>query len=358
MNIGDKFGCLTLLDLGESYKRNDEYHSIECDRSQEMTPLHNIHYKCKCKCGKIQYYTEETLKSNPRYCYYPIYISSKHTYSTKSSNATYKKKQKYDHLENVMLCYEKEDCAPSEIYCNMYNKYKTKQLDKNRQRISEIPREYALNYALDFSGMQYESLKIVECVDNIESEPKSYYTYGHKKHYHPIIVYKVYRCKCILCGKEQNITCDKFKISKSSMYSSYSSAVYCDCHKISSFQWKVCKLLFESGIRYTVEYAFGDLYGIGRRNLLRFDFAVFDEHEMLKVLIECQGEQHYRSIADFGGEYAYFQQIKNDKLKRNYCKNHNIELIEISYKDSKIEKIIEILNNNGIFINTNQLLLQ
>ena len=40
------------------------------------------YYKCKCKkCGKIRYYTFETLQTNPPYCLRPMYCSSSNTYS-------------------------------------------------------------------------------------------------------------------------------------------------------------------------------------------------------------------------------------------------------------------------------------
>lgn len=43
------------------------------------------HYKCRCrKCGKIRYYSEETLRTEPKFCYKPLYCSSKFTYSTRA----------------------------------------------------------------------------------------------------------------------------------------------------------------------------------------------------------------------------------------------------------------------------------
>ena len=39
---------------------------------------------------------------------------------------------------------------------------------------------------------------------------------------------------------------------------------------------------------------------------------------------------------------------ENDELKKEYVKKHNIELIEISYKDKKIEKVEAILRKHKI----------
>lgn len=35
----------------------------------------------------------------------------------------------------------------------------------------------------------------------------------------------------------------------------------------------------------------------------------------------------------FGGENRYKSQIKNDNIKKEYCKNNNILFIEIPYND-------------------------
>ena len=65
-------------------------------------------------------------------------------------------------------------------------------------------------------------------------------------------------------------------------------------------------------------------------------------------LIECQGEQHYKPVDEFGGRNQFESQIKNDELKREYAQKHHIELVEISYKDKKFERVSEILQSHGI----------
>ena len=60
-------------------------------------------YKCRCrKCGKIRYYSEETLQTKPKVCYKPVYCSSRFTYSTKASNSNYNKRKNE--------CREREVC--------------------------------------------------------------------------------------------------------------------------------------------------------------------------------------------------------------------------------------------------------
>lgn len=80
------------------------------------------HYKCKCKkCGKIRFYSADTLKTEPKVCYKPIYCSSQHTYSIKAQNATYRKRKQYESNESVCLVYSRGDVIPSEEYCEKWN---------------------------------------------------------------------------------------------------------------------------------------------------------------------------------------------------------------------------------------------
>lgn len=81
---------------------------------------------------------------------------------------------------------------------------------------------------------------------------------------------------------------------------------------------------------------------------LKFDFAVFNDDGSIKCLIECQGEQHYQPVDEFGGNNQYKNQIKNDTLKKEYVQEHDIPLIEISYKQKKYDKIVAILRKNNI----------
>ena len=376
IRINEKYGCLTVLDLGEEYSQTEAYKNLMTEKLLYEEQLKNnqldffkrldlerllsetnqqleTHYKCRCKCGKEHYYNKKTIERKPSYCFYPISISTRYTYSTKAKNATYRKEQEYKDIECVTLL-DKSECIPSETFCSYYNSHRIKQLEKVEQQIAKIQRVRAKNYRTDFVGRQYESLYIEECCnEHLESEPSCYFTYDHHKHWDNITVYKQYKCKCVLCGKEHLFTCDQFGIyppSKNGVhaYDGYWSKAYCDCHKISSFQWIVNKILFENNIRYQVEYSFPDLYGCFHRRKLRFDFAILNEDRSVKCLIECQGEQHYKTVDEFGDKRDFDIQITNDELKRKYAKQHAIPLIEIPYKHKKIEKIEEILKDNEI----------
>ncbi len=65
-------------------------------------------------------------------------------------------------------------------------------------------------------------------------------------------------------------------------------------------------------------------------------------------MIECQGEQHYKPVDEFGGEVQFEMQKKNDELKRKYAAEHGLTLLEIPYKSKKFEKVEEFLRVNNV----------
>lgn len=126
----------------------------------------------------------------------------------------------------------------------------------------------------------------------------------------------------------------------------YYSKAYCDCHKISSFQWRTIKIFEENNIKYKVEISFPDLKGSS--NLLRYDFAIYNPNGSIKCLVECQGIQHYEPVKEFGGDIQFEHQVENDKSKLVYANIHNITLVEIPYTCNTYEKEIEFLKQHAV----------
>lgn len=85
------------------------------------------------------------------------------------------------------------------------------------------------------------------------------------------------------------------------------------------------------------------------KNKLPFDFAVFDKNNELLCLIEYQGEQHYYSRPFFGGDEGFEYQKLRDNIKRQYCEDNNIPLIEIPYwVVSPSKRLMQELKKLGI----------
>lgn len=91
---------------------------------------------------------------------------------------------------------------------------------------------------------------------------------------------------------------------------------------------KISHYLLENNIYFVTHKTFDDLRGI-RGGKLSYDFYLPE----FNLLIEYQGEQHERPIEFFGGEDQFKIQQEHDFQKREYAKNHNIDLLEIWYYD-------------------------
>jgi Zn ribbon nucleic-acid-binding protein len=91
------------------------------------------------------------------------------------------------------------------------------------------------------------------------------------------------------------------------------------------------KILLNNNIPFKQQHYFKDLK---HKSYLTFDFFIEEKN----LAIEYDGEFHYLPI--YGKERLNSQKMK-DKLKDNYCKNKNINLVRIPYWDfDKLEKII------------------
>ena len=69
------------------------------------------------------------------------------------------------------------------------------------------------------------------------------------------------------------------------------------------------------------------------------DFYV--KHNNQEYFIEYNGIQHYIPVEQFGGELIFNKQKERDSNLRDYCKNNDIKLLEISYEEKDVENIIK-----------------
>lgn len=90
----------------------------------------------------------------------------------------------------------------------------------------------------------------------------------------------------------------------------------------------VNNLLFEMGLNYQTQFWFKDLKD---KKYLYFDFAILNEDNSLNCLIEYQGIQHFDANSIHGAWKNL--PFEHDRMKREYCKLHNIKLLEIPYYD-------------------------
>ena len=118
-------------------------------------------------------------------------------------------------------------------------------------------------------------------------------------------------------------------------------------HQLSRWCMAVEQFLNANHISYKKEVKFSDC-----KDKLPLPF----DYQIDAGLIEVDGEQHENlNNYHFCGSYeenveSFYKQKYHDKLKDNYCKQHNIKLLRISYKDvldnSYKQKILKFVNSN------------
>lgn len=107
---------------------------------------------------------------------------------------------------------------------------------------------------------------------------------------------------------------------------------------------KIFDVLNSHNLIFEIEYdKFPDLVS-DFGNPLRFDFAVFEDNKKtkIKMLIEYDGQQHFRWTKFLMSKKEFKILQHHDKLKNEFCKNNNIKLLRIPYWEfDNIEKILE-----------------
>lgn len=103
----------------------------------------------------------------------------------------------------------------------------------------------------------------------------------------------------------------------------------------------ISKILDTLNINYEAQKKFDELRDI---QLLSYDFFIPSQN----ILIEYQGKQHYEPINYFGGESQFKSQQKHDKMKLDYAKSHNYNLITVPYTEDTFSKIKKYLLQRGL----------
>ena len=108
----------------------------------------------------------------------------------------------------------------------------------------------------------------------------------------------------------------------------------CPKCKSSKGEEKIKLFLENNKINYKPQKSFDECRN---KQSLRYDFFLIDKN----ILIEYDGEQHFKQLKCWGGENG-FKRIKiNDDIKDNFAKDKNIALLRIPYTEFKnIEKIL------------------
>lgn len=114
------------------------------------------------------------------------------------------------------------------------------------------------------------------------------------------------------------------------------------CHR-SNGEKRVARALDNIGVEYIEQHRFPECR---RKNPLPFDFFI-PSHSLC---IEFQGVQHFETTHNgfFGGEKALKKRMESDRIKKRFCKESDIQLLEIRYDEENIQsRIIQALNSRS-----------
>lgn len=315
--IGKRFGRLVVVKLDEEVTANNKNKAKS--------------YVCKCDCGNTKTVRKANLRSgSTTSCGCKVKESCKRTGESgfidlvgqkfgKLTVTRRKENDKNDPVKqrrNGAWWYTDCDCGTKDfvakgaylragrvVSCGCYNKEASH--DKN---------------TIDLTGQRFGMLTVLEEVQCEKGKNRSA------------------RWKCVCdCGNTAIVKANSLKSG---------DTISCGC--ISSKNEKIIRdHLRELGIRHKKQFHFDDLRSPITGRLLKFDVSVFDDNDILSFLIEYDGEQH-----EYGVRFApteqqnreKFERLKlHDETKNQYCKDHNIDLLRISFRDKK--DLIAILDN-------------
>ncbi|MGG3891982.1 DUF2726 domain-containing protein [Metabacillus fastidiosus] len=134
------------------------------------------------------------------------------------------------------------------------------------------------------------------------------------------------------CGFEFDVSPNKFLNG--------TRCPYCNASK---GEFTIANWLKKNNIMHKPQYKFDDCKNILS---LPFDFAVFDNKNKLKLLIEYDGEGHFEPFRFSKDKNKMLEKLRetqrNDSIKNRYCENNNIPLLRIPYWEfDNIEEILE-----------------
>jgi len=168
----------------------------------------------------------------------------------------------------------------------------------------------------DISGNKYGMLTAIKPIDKRASNGSVFW-----------------ECKCD-CG---NIT----YVSHSNL--AQKGILSCGCRKNSKWESLIAEYLDSLCVSYEREKRFDDCKNIQGTSYLPFDFYIPSHN----LIIEYDGEQHFTPVLYWGGEEKFKITQRNDSIKNEYCKAHNITLLRLPYTLSEKEikdKIQNVLN--------------
>jgi hypothetical protein len=133
------------------------------------------------------------------------------------------------------------------------------------------------------------------------------------------------------------VYCNKHNIEWIVRYQNFTqSNSGCPVCKESKGELIIRKYLTDNNISFISQKTFK---GCKNTRILPFDFYI----PTINTCIEFDGKQHFSQTNKWGGELSYLKILENDEIKNVFCKNNNINLLRISYKEDILSKLINMI---------------
>lgn len=128
----------------------------------------------------------------------------------------------------------------------------------------------------------------------------------------------VWKCLCS-CGRIHYVAANQLNSGRIES---------CGCKTESKGVRKIKKILEENNISYTTEQTFPDCKFKDSNAFARFDFYIDN-----KILVEFDGIQHFKERDSNFFRDSLQKRQEHDEYKNQWCKEHNIPLVRISYQE-------------------------
>ena len=172
-----------------------------------------------------------------------------------------------------------------------------------------------------------------ECYFIYENNKTTIHSYEYVKNKMLLEGYELLSTEYINAHTKLQVRCSNGHIYETT-WNSFQQGSRCPHCNESKGEREIRTILDNLNIKYISQYKFDDCKF---KYVLPFDFYLSDYN----CCIEFDGIQHFEIVEHFGGFDSFIDRIIRDTIKNEYCKNNNIKLIRISYKEiDKIENIL------------------
>jgi Zn finger protein HypA/HybF involved in hydrogenase expression len=217
-----------------------------------------------------------------------------------------------------------------QVHCDQYD-YSNSMYEVDRKKLSIICPKHGT-----FSQTPNDHLQGVGCpkcggtgkLTTEEFINKAKTIHGDKYDYSQVVYVNAHTKVTIVCDQHGGF------VQKPHTHTNGTGCPMC---KESKGERAIRKFLLSKGVQFESQYKFPDCKN---KYPLPFDFAIKLDQGL--VLIEYQGEQHYRPISFGGDAQENYRKLKHtDEIKRKYCQQNGYHLVEVPYHS--LDKIEELL---------------